>query len=376
METASPESILDSVNINIRNRNYKKVITYCLEFLNDYADSTQSAGLISKLYLSELNSDSSENRLSDLKTLLENLILNHSENEALIKQAFYFIQKCKVSLEEYESAMNGFQQIMDQNPYSYEALVSSWDYSATSLLLEGGGGSGGAISNFKLQISKDESKEDERENSDKVKSQIRNSKSQILSDDPYEKYDTKAFTKEDRKAIRVNVYHSFETNREKEINIVKTLEKKISEGKADITEKKELEMKKVLNEIAKPRKPLNISEHLSNVNKDINRITETGRSNSLSKNQISIPVEYMLSQNYPNPFNPSTHLDFGISKLGFVSLKVYDILGREVKTLKNEIKPAGRFKVEFDGSNFSSGVYFYRIEAGDFVQTKRMVFIK
>jgi len=81
-------------------------------------------------------------------------------------------------------------------------------------------------------------------------------------------------------------------------------------------------------------------------------------------------------QNYPNPFNPVSHLEFGISDLGFVSLKVYDVLGREIKTLVNEIKPAGTYKIEFDGSNFASGVYFYRLEAGDFIQTKRMVLIK
>jgi len=81
-------------------------------------------------------------------------------------------------------------------------------------------------------------------------------------------------------------------------------------------------------------------------------------------------------QNYPNPFNPVSHLEFGISDLGFVSLKVYDVLGREIKTLVNEIKPAGTYKIEFDGSNFASGVYFYRLEAGDFIQTKRMVLVK
>ena len=81
-------------------------------------------------------------------------------------------------------------------------------------------------------------------------------------------------------------------------------------------------------------------------------------------------------QNYPNPFNPVSHLEFGISDLGFVSLKVYDVLGREIKTLVNEIKPAGTYKIEFDGSNFASGVYFYKLEAGDFVQTKRMVLVK
>ena len=62
--------------------------------------------------------------------------------------------------------------------------------------------------------------------------------------------------------------------------------------------------------------------------------------------------------------------------MGFVSLKIYDVLGREVKTLVNEIKPAGIYKIEFDGSNFASGDYFYKLEAGEFVQTKRMVLIK
>jgi len=101
----------------------------------------------------------------------------------------------------------------------------------------------------------------------------------------------------------------------------------------------------------------------------------SGRGSDKSKDNI-IPKEYSLSQNYPNPFNPVTHLEFGISNLGFVSLKIYDVLGREVKTLVNEIKTAGKYKIEFDGSNFASGVYFYRIEAGDFVQTKRMVLVK
>ena len=100
--------------------------------------------------------------------------------------------------------------------------------------------------------------------------------------------------------------------------------------------------------------------------------------NSIGISQISteVPEGYSLSQNYPNPFNPTTNLEFGISDFGFVSLKVYDILGKEVKTLVNEIKPAGTYKVEFDGSSLSSGIYFYTIEAGSFIQTKRMLLIK
>lgn len=91
---------------------------------------------------------------------------------------------------------------------------------------------------------------------------------------------------------------------------------------------------------------------------------------------INIPDEYSLSQNFPNPFNPSTKLEFGISNLGFVSLKVYDVLGNEVKTLINENKPAGRYTVTFDGSNLSSGIYFYKLESGSFIETKRMILLK
>lgn len=92
--------------------------------------------------------------------------------------------------------------------------------------------------------------------------------------------------------------------------------------------------------------------------------------------QISAPEKFELSRNYPNPFNPVTNMEFGISKLEFISLKVYDILGKEVSTLVNEIKPAGRYKVEFDGSALSSGVYFYRLEAGEFNDIKRMFLVK
>ena len=89
-----------------------------------------------------------------------------------------------------------------------------------------------------------------------------------------------------------------------------------------------------------------------------------------------IPDKFSLEQNYPNPFNPVTHLEFGISNLGFVSLKVFDVQGREVKTLINENKPAGRYKVEFDGSNLSSGIYLYTLNADGISETRRMILLK
>ena len=87
------------------------------------------------------------------------------------------------------------------------------------------------------------------------------------------------------------------------------------------------------------------------------------------------PIEFSIS-NYPNPFNPVTNLEFSIPDNGFVSLKVFDILGKEVKTLVNEIKSPGRYKVMFDGSSLPSGIYYYRIEAAGYIQTKKMLLLK
>ena len=94
--------------------------------------------------------------------------------------------------------------------------------------------------------------------------------------------------------------------------------------------------------------------------------------------QIStnIPDKYKLFQNYPNPFNPNTKIDFAIQKNGFVILKIFDILGREIYKLVNEYKRAGFYTASFNGSQFASGVYFYRIQAGKFSQVKRMMLIK
>jgi hypothetical protein len=89
-----------------------------------------------------------------------------------------------------------------------------------------------------------------------------------------------------------------------------------------------------------------------------------------------VPQVYSLAQNYPNPFNPSTTFKFGIPKTGLVKLVVYDIIGREVQTLVNEVKNAGSYSVTFDASKLSSGVYFYKLISNDFVDTKKMVLIK
>jgi len=88
------------------------------------------------------------------------------------------------------------------------------------------------------------------------------------------------------------------------------------------------------------------------------------------------PNEFKLNQNYPNPFNPNTSIQYAIASRQFVQLKVYDVLGNEIATLVNEEKPAGMYNVQFTMNNVSSGIYFYQLRAGDFLETKKMILIK
>jgi hypothetical protein len=93
-------------------------------------------------------------------------------------------------------------------------------------------------------------------------------------------------------------------------------------------------------------------------------------------NQNEIPDTYSLSQNYPNPFNPVTKINYAIPKQGFVTLKIYDVLGRVVQTLVNEEMQPAYYSVNFDASRYSSGVYFYKLESGSFSEVKRMILLK
>jgi len=89
-----------------------------------------------------------------------------------------------------------------------------------------------------------------------------------------------------------------------------------------------------------------------------------------------VPASFSLSQNYPNPFNPTTKINFALPKSGLVTLKVYDVLGKEVSTLVNEVKNAGTYSFEFNASSLTSGVYFYKLEANGFSDVKKMLLVK
>ncbi|HWA05352.1 MAG TPA: T9SS type A sorting domain-containing protein, partial [Ignavibacteria bacterium] len=104
--------------------------------------------------------------------------------------------------------------------------------------------------------------------------------------------------------------------------------------------------------------------------------TTNGGITFVNHSSSNIPKGYFLSQNYPNPFNPLTNIKFDIPKRSYVKISIHDILGKEISVLVNEELNAGTFEVNWDASNFPSGVYFYKIETEEFSESKKMVLVK
>jgi hypothetical protein len=112
---------------------------------------------------------------------------------------------------------------------------------------------------------------------------------------------------------------------------------------------------------------------------DSGAILKTNNGNSITaiKNNLSdSPGEFELFQNYPNPFNPSTKISYYLPSGSFVTLKIYDNLGREIKTLVNNYQNQGLHSITFDGKDLSSGIYFYKLKAGDISKTKKLILLK
>ncbi len=351
----------DSVCVLMRYRNYSQAKTKCLDLINTYPDSVQSLNAVSKLFLATVATDTTYNAANGLKIYYEELILNHSGNTSLVKRANYYILKCKVRMRQYSQALAGFQQIINQNPYSYEGLIARWDYMATSLLIQGQGGSYSSIDNDQLTMNNisDESYEFD--------------KFEELGDDK------NPFTKEQRQDIRKSINTAIDISKNNDETKMKTLEVKSDLG--DVTASRELTQMKSLKQVVKTEKPKSITEHIKIVSEDIRKVFGSNTSGKGNEPK-NLPTVFRISQNYPNPFNPTTKINYDLPKDSKVNIVIYDILGREVKRLvNNEIKQAGSYIVDFNASNYASGVYFYRIEAEEpngnkFVDSKKMVLLK
>lgn len=112
------------------------------------------------------------------------------------------------------------------------------------------------------------------------------------------------------------------------------------------------------------------------VNVSIEEFSSLVKDSTIISSTSQLPSDYYLDQNYPNPFNPTTSINFSLPRNEFITLKIFDILGREVAILVKEEKTAGSYIFNFDASKLSSGIYFYSITAGNFHQTRKMILTK
>jgi hypothetical protein len=381
IEENNYKALRDSVNINLRKRNYAVVEQKAMQILSQYPDSSASTGMIPKLYVAVLNLDTNEVKTGQLKSFLENLITNNTQNTGLVKSAFYHIQKCKVKLGAYQSALDGFQYIMTQNPYSYEGLIASWDYAATYLLMGSGGISGNENISTEEELNTPADTLINRMlnrdiNSDKNTERNKTSFNQ-------NRQQTGVSNEQSRKDFYEKIKLVNNDSKTMQEEKVKTLEKKIETARDDKTKeeaKTELTKMKQINEAVKIKKPDNIKTHTIIINNDIRKVFGIGKKSKKETSTSTLPNTFELYQNYPNPFNPATKIAFDLPKDAKVKLVIYDILGREMKTLiNNEFRTAGKYISEFNGSQLASGVYFARILVNDgkeFVAVKKMVLVK
>ncbi|NOS85272.1 MAG: T9SS type A sorting domain-containing protein [Ignavibacteria bacterium] len=224
----------------------------------------------------------------------------------------------------------------------------------SAYLLDSSGGSGGEAGDI-------------RENGDDIK----------IRDD----FDKDRFNEDQRNSIKQSIINVLQSTKKDQDDEVIILKQKETEGDKEAGQK--LKIKQALNDAVKVKRPRDESEYVKFVENDIKKVFGVGETrNDPSNNSSNIPRVFKLSQNYPNPFNPVTKINYDLPKDSKINIVIYDILGREVKRLvNNELKTAGSYIVDFNASNYASGVYFYRIEAEEpngnkFVDSKKMVLLK
>jgi len=342
------ETLFSTGSVNQKSGNNSIAISHFKNILNNHPNSKFLEKSIFNLYECYVASDTNHNQgwrnviFNDLKIFLENKIQQYEENEAFVNVAYDFLLKCKIKIKSYQQAMDGYDFIANNSPSATERLMASINYIDVEGLLQGSGsgmqGDGGLA---------------EELNSNQNGKPIKD----ILL----------ASYKKTKEQIKLNEKRDLKNSSD------------ITTTKEELTKKHKYEKK--LEDRAKENisisNSLTKSERRERIQKDLMLLhNRDGYTSKKTKSEISAPIKYELSQNYPNPFNPITNIKYQIQKTGLVTLKIYDLLGREIKTLVNEIKNPGRYVVSFNGSEFASGVYFYRIQSGDFVEVKKMVLLK
>jgi tetratricopeptide (TPR) repeat protein len=349
-------------------KSYFDAISEFKMLINNYPQSGYTDGCLYDLYESYKGLDTSSlqsNRdiiFTDLENYLNGKIQSGLYSDNFNMTAYEITAMCKVNILDYNEAMSSYEFISLYHPDAYIRLLASWDYAEVQALLNGSGN--GISSNPENRINSKTVLSD-AEYKDKLIKKINKS----ISIDPSKQQVKKSFDRQKEKSLKAAVKSEIEKNgldnekaRKKIESIRKTEEDKSTS--------------KVISVMRNTRNMTKAEREKRQVEDVIFGAPQHSGKKETGDNTNSLPVRYELSQNYPNPFNPVTKINFAIQKQGLVTLKVYDMLGREVASLVNEFKQAGYYSLDFNASGLSSGIYFYRLQANDFTDIKKMVLIK
>jgi len=327
------EGLYAQALINRNDKDYNEAISLLKELLDDYDTSKYVNSAVSELFLNYTLKDSGVSQtnttsmFNELEDYLEDKMEQYQSNSSFIEKAYSIYLMCLTKTLDYNEAISGYENIISSHPDTTRRLLASWDRSAVTLLQQG---SGGGDNNLSLE--------------QKLK--------KLFRDKPVHKLANKVFKRMMTKALDINVNSK---------NFSKNVDRKVMKGIES----------RIIRFNPETREELD-----SKISKDFEMLLALDASTN-SKEHSSIPTEYKLYQNYPNPFNPITIINYELGITNFVSLKVYDLLGKEVLTLVSENKQPGNHSATFDGSNLPSGMYFYRLSVdGNVVDTKRMALVK
>ncbi len=309
-----------------------------------------------------------DNLYSDLKTFLNDKIQSEYYNSEFIDIAYYLINMCEVNMDNYNDALTGFEFIAMFHPDAEMRLLASWDYDEVQDLMgQSGAQKDVTAKQFREKILSEIENAMKNDSTMRVVSRMYKLQNEEIDNTYADKTTTsKSGNENTGKTKTDNASKKDNTSKEnsKRPNIMQ-LSKEVRE---DLMQRAENNLRAL--------RTMNIERKIKKHKEDILLIAGITATTEKKIETTSLPLSYSLSQNYPNPFNPVTKINYELPGDGKVKLMIYDVLGREIKTLVNEVKQAGKYTVEFNGSNFASGVYFYRIESGKFTDVKRMVLVK
>ncbi|HQY53306.1 MAG TPA: T9SS type A sorting domain-containing protein [Ignavibacteria bacterium] len=329
------EDMFGQALIMKRSKNYNGSSELLKTIIDEYDTSGFLVSSLDELYSNYQNIDTiflqsnTDLLYAELKSYLESKISQHENNFSFVDKAYSYYLMCLIKIREYNEAITGYENIMSNHPEPERRLLASWDRSAVTLILNGSG-----QGNDNLSV----------ENGDEMTFEA-------------------SFEKTFEKTLKDKPAHSIARSSFKEL---KSSNEKYYPAN---NKEKQLELKIIRYN------PSSHSELDKKITEDMNFLLGIKNSDNFENKSLVID-NFKLYQNYPNPFNPKTVISYELRVTGFAKLKVYDVLGNEVATLVNEKQSAGSYSMEFDGSGFASGVYFYKLEAGEFAETKRMILLK